>query len=173
MSGAPQPRKRLSDVLLVALLAWAVASTAVAAYEYMRAEGLAAQLSALQASLSAAESELRALRAKVVLVNVAIDYGNGTVRWYNSTPLPVGASVLKALLAVASRVEYTYGAWGAYVTSIDGVSERILSKNEGYSWLWYLYDKREGKWVLGPVASDQYVLKDGDTVLWKYEHWKF
>jgi len=163
----------LKDALLLALLAWAVAASAAAAVQYTRAEGLASELSALHAALSARESELRSLRAKVILVNVALDYGNGTVKWFNSTPLPVGSTVLKALLAVAGRVEYTYGKWGAYVTSIDGVSEKILSKSEGYSWLWHIYDASQRKWVLGPVAADQYVLKDGDTVMWRYEHWKF
>ncbi|MEM0226382.1 MAG: DUF4430 domain-containing protein [Thermofilaceae archaeon] len=166
-------RRTLGDVLLVVLLAWAVLASALAAFAYMRAENLSSELTALRAALTETESELRALRARVVLVNIAIDYGNGTVRWFNSTPLPTGSTVLKALLAVASRVEYTYGAWGAYVTSIDGVAEKILAANEGYSWLWYIYETGQRKWVLGPVAADQQVLKDGDTVMWRFEHWKF
>lgn len=158
---------------MLVLLVWAVAASTVAALQYSRAEGLAAEVSSLRASLSAAESELRALRARVILVNVALDYGNGTVRWFNSTPLPLGASVLKALLVAASRVEYSYIQWGAYVTSIDGVAERLISPSEGYSWFWYVYDPGQRSWVLGPVAADAYVLKDGETVMWKYEHWRF
>jgi len=164
---------RWGDALLIALLAWAVAASALAALNYSKVENLTSELSSLRAALTQTESELRSLRARVIIVNIAIDYGNGTVVWFNSTPLPLGSTVLKALLAVASRVEYTYGAWGAYVTSIDGVAEKILAANEGYSWLWYIYDAGQGKWVLGPVAADQQVLKDGDTVMWRFEHWKF
>lgn len=175
MSGGTQAKdacRSLGDILLLALLAWAVAASAFAAYNYTRAANLSSELTALRAALTATESELRTLRARVIVVNVAIDYGNGTVRWFNSTALPVGATVHKALLVTAFRVEYTYWTWGVYVTSIDGVAEKILSTNEGYSWLWYIYDREQRKWVLGLVAADQHVLRDGDVILWRYEHWK-
>ena len=174
MSGAQtagKARGGLERVLLIVLLVWAVAASAAAAYVYQQAEGLRSELSSAKAALAATESELRALRAKVVLVNVAIDYGNGTVKWFNSTPLPQGATVLTALLCTASRVEYVYGKYGAYVRAVDGVEEKIISKSEGYSWLWYIF--KEGKWAMGPVAADAYELSDGDTIMWRYEHWKF
>lgn len=175
VSGSAPSRKErrveLEKLLLAVLLAWAVAASAVAAYVYQQAEGLRSELSSARAALSSTESELRSLRARIVLVNVAIDYGNGTVKWFNSTPLPQGATVLTALLCTASRVDYTYGVYGAYVKSVDGVEERILSANEGYSWLWYIF--KGGKWEIGPVAADAFKLSDGDTVMWKYEHWKF
>jgi hypothetical protein len=164
-------RAGLERLLLVALLVWAVAASAIAAYTYRQAEELRSELSSAKAALSSAESELRGLRARVVLVNVAIDYGNGTIKWFNSTPLPQGATVLTALLCTASRVGYTYGAYGAYVKSVDGVEERIVSKSEGYSWLWYIF--KGGKWEMGAVAADAYKLSDGDAVMWRYEHWKF
>ncbi|MCS7104098.1 MAG: DUF4430 domain-containing protein [Thermofilaceae archaeon] len=162
---------KVIEILLVIILAWAVIASGFAAYAYMRAQSLEAELTPLRVALASTESELKSLRAKIVVVNVAIDYGNGTIKWYNSTPLPQGATVLKALLVTASRVEYTLGQYGAYVTSINGVSEKILSSTEGYSWLWYIFEG--GQWVMGPVASDQYVVKDGDTLMWRYEHWRF
>jgi len=164
-------RAELEKMLLVALLAWAVVASVVAANTYRQAEELRSELSSARAALSSAESELRSLRARVLLVNVAIDYGNGTVKWFNSTPLPQGATVLTALLCVASRVDYTYGTYGVYVKSVDGVEERIVSKNEGYSWLWYAF--KGGKWEMGAVAADAYKLSDGDTIMWRYVHWKF
>lgn len=164
-------RAELEKLLLVLLLAWAVVASVIAANTYWQAEELRSELSSAKAALSSAESELRSLRARVVLINVAIDYGNGTVKWFNFTPLPQGATVLTALLCTASRVEYTYGAHGAYVNSVDGVEERIVSKNEGYSWLWYIFE--DGRWEMGVVAADAYRLSDGDTIMWRYEHWKF
>lgn len=166
-----QAGNKLEKILLVALLAWALIASAIAAHTYYRITGLESKLSSVQAALAATQSELRALRARVVLINIAINYGNGTVKWFNSTPLLQGVTVLKALLAVATSVEYKYGIYGAYITSVDGVAERFVSRGEGYSWLWYILKDR--KWELGPVAADRYVLKDGDTIMWRYEHWKF
>ncbi|MEM1509850.1 MAG: hypothetical protein QXY49_06430 [Thermofilaceae archaeon] len=163
----------LEKLLIVVLLIWAISASSLAAYNYLRAEKLASEVSHLTTVLSTTESELHDLRMRIVIVNIGIDYGNGTVKWFNVTPLSKGATVLKALLAVASRVEYTYGPWGAYVTSVNGVKEEIIASNEGYSWLWYIYDKEKGVWIPGPVASDQYELPDGSSVKWIYEHWKF
>ncbi len=143
---------------MIVLLIWAVLATSVAVKYYSEY----AQLSRACSSLS----------TKVILVNVGIDYGNGTVAWYNATPLPIGASVLTALVSVA-KVEYKYGTYGAYVVSVNGVCEQILSKTEGYSWMWYIYNASLGRYVLGPVAADKYVLTNGDTILWKYQHWSF
>ena len=41
--------------------------------------------------------------------------------------LPSGSTVLAALVA-RCRVEYEYGKYGAYVKSINGVGERIISR---------------------------------------------
>ena len=164
---------KVETVLIAAFLVWAVATSGIAAHSYLRITQLEVEISSLRAALSQSESELRELRSRVVVVNIAIDYGNGTVRWFNETPLPRGATVLKALLMVAGRVEYEYGAWGAYVKSVDGVAEKLISKSEGYSWLWYIYDREKGEWVMGPIAADAYELKEGATIKWAYEHWKF
>ncbi|MEM1550756.1 MAG: DUF4430 domain-containing protein [Candidatus Bathyarchaeia archaeon] len=103
--------------------------------------------------------ELKALK-EMISVNILIDYGNGTQVWYNNTSVMRGASVLTATQTIAN-VEYTDFGWGIFVDSINGI------KNEGsWFWMWYIW---EGKWVLGPVASDRYVLREGDTIMWRYE----
>jgi len=154
--------EKLLALLLLILLAWAVAATSAASLLYIENESLRRELEAREELLG-----------NLVLVNVGIDYGNGTVTWYNNTPLPRGgATPLSALVAVAT-VEYKVSGMGAYVTSVNGVEEKILSKNEGYSWLWYILDREKGQLVLGPVAADRYKLASGDVVLWRYEHWRF
>lgn len=145
-------------VLLIALLVWALASSSVASYLYLENQRL--------------KSSLSSLESKAVLVNIAIDYGNGTVVWFNSTPLPSGSTALSALTAVA-RVEYKLSTMGAYVTAVNGVSENIISKSEGYSWLWYKYSPEKKSLEMGPVAADKYTLVNGDIIVWRYEHWKF
>jgi hypothetical protein len=152
---------KAEKLLVLLLLAWAVAATSAASFLYI-------ENGSLRRELEAGEK----LLGNLVLVNVGIDYGNGTVTWYNNTPLPRGATPLSALVAVAT-VEYKVSGMGAYITSVNGVEEKILSKNEGYSWLWYILDREKGQLVLGPVAADRYKLASGDVVLWRYEHWRF
>jgi len=164
---------RLQSLLLLLVLLWAVAATGLSAKLYLDARSLESRVQALEAILSNVNASLAELVGRAVIVNLAIDYGNGTVRWFNGTVLPRGASVLQALVAVAGRVEYSFGAYGAYVRSVDGVEEKILAPSEGYSWLWYIYDRSSGRWVLGPSAADAYKLEDGAQVKWAYEHWKF
>lgn len=111
-----------------------------------------------------------------------INYGNGISAPYckyvkvrqvsfNLTA-PLGVTLFNATLAMA-KVTYRKGVYGIYITSINGVKERILSSKEGYSWLWYILDRTTGRFVLGPVACDKYVIKEGDVIMWKYSHWKF
>ncbi len=150
----PQKQK----YLLVAVLAWAIIATSLASYLYLENNRLSREISYLG--------------GRVVIVNVGIDYGNGTIVWFNNTALPRGSTALTALVSVA-RVEYKLYPMGAYVTSVNSVQEKIISKNEGYSWLWYRYDQAKKTLVLGEVAADKYILASGDTIVWKYEHWKF
>lgn len=152
---------KAEKLLVLLLLAWAVAATSAASFLYIENGSLRRELEAREKLLG-----------NLILVNVGIDYGNGTVTWYNNTPLPRGATPLSALVAVAT-VEYKVSGMGAYITSVNGVEEKILSKNEGYSWLWYILDREKGQLVLGPVAADRYKLASGDVVLWRYEHWRF
>ncbi|MEM0087480.1 MAG: DUF4430 domain-containing protein [Thermofilum sp.] len=154
-------RTATEKLVVAALLVWAVAATSAAAYLYLENARLERELEAS-----------RTLLGNAVVVNLGIDYGNGTVVWYNGTLLPRGATVFSALLSVAS-VEYQVSPMGVYVTSVNGVAERILSKNEGYSWLWYYFDASKGQLVMGPVAADKYKLSSGDVIVWRYEHWRF
>jgi len=146
------------SILLIVLLIWAVVATTLAAYFYNE--------------YTTMERLYKSLKGKVVVINIGIDYGNGTLQWFNGTVLPVGSTVLSALISV-SRVEYVYGPYGAYVVSINGVREKIVSKSEGHSWIWYLYNATTGKLEYGPVAADKYILSSGQIIVWKYTHWKF
>jgi len=111
-----------------------------------------------------AAAELEELKIPIS-VNILIDYGNGTQKWYNNTLVPRGkASLLQATKVVASVESITYSGMGEFVTSINGVGG-----DPGRYWIWYIWNKNEGKWDWGPVACDRYVLQEGDTVMWRYE----
>lgn len=148
---------RLGKILVVVVLLWAVVATSLAVELY-------------QENLYLRRS-LESLNESTITVSIGFDYGNGTVVWHNGTLVPRGASLLSATVLLAN-VDYKTGKFGAYVVSINGVGEKLVSKSEGFSWMWYVYDPEKRKLVAGPVAADKYVLKGGDIVLWRYEHWK-
>lgn len=93
------------------------------------------------------------------LVDIMIDYTNGTVIWYNETRIHIGASLLNATEIVCDiKVQSTN--FGSFVTSVNGVSQ-----DANHFWIWSIY---EDEWSMGPVGADQYTLQDGDIVGWIY-----
>ena len=97
-----------------------------------------------------------------IQISMKIDYGNGTVAWHNDTRVPLNANLLTAT-KIISAIEYSTGAFGAFVEEIDGVGG-----DPGTYWLWNYYDQDSGSWEYGPVASDAWVLHNGDVVSWVY-----
>lgn len=113
---------------------------------------------------SAVKMEYEALVADLdeltIKVDIKLDYGNGTVVWYNGTRVSLDASLLKATSLVAD-LETLESDFGVLVTSINGV--------EGSSSVFWLWDYlEEGAWQYGPVGADQWTLHNGDTVAWTY-----
>jgi hypothetical protein len=95
-----------------------------------------------------------------IKVDIKLDYGNGTVVWYNETRVPLDASLLKATSLVADLETLEKGL-GVLVTSINGVEG-----SPSVFWLWAYLE--EGAWQYGPVGADQWILHNGDTVAWTY-----
>ena len=106
------------------------------------------------------EETLEELEGLTIVVDILIDYGNGTAVWFNGTRIPLGADLLTATEMVAD-VEYFEGEYGAFVTAINGVGGE-----ENRYWLWYYL--KDGCWEMGPVACDAWILHDGDVVAWRY-----
>jgi len=150
--------EKIKNIILVGVLAWAITATSLAAYYFNEYDNI----KRLYESLS----------KKLIVVNIGIDYGNGTISWFNGTLLPAGIDLLSATASIA-KIEYTHGIYGAYVTSINGVEEKILSPKEGYSWFWFVYNATTGTFEYGLTAADRHVLSNGEIVLWKYVHWRF
>lgn len=111
----------------------------------------------IKSVLGMLQSELNSL---TILVNLKLDYGNGTISWYNNTRVPVGTTLFNATDRIAD-VEYTVFEIGVFVDSINGVGDK-----PGRWWLWYYYDN---EWKYGPVGSNQWILHDGDIVSWIYK----
>jgi hypothetical protein len=92
-------------------------------------------------------------------VDILIDYGNGTIIWFNKTRIIPGESLLNITQDIAD-VDYTESEFGAFINSINGV--------EGTSnnfWIWYYY---EDGWNMGLIGAGKKYLHEGDIVSWKY-----
>ncbi len=147
------------NFLLIILLLWAIFSTSCAVYFYTEAEKY--------------RTLYNSIKDLVIEVNIGIDYSNGTIQWFNHTKLPLGCTLFNATARICD-VKYYYGAYGVYVTSINGVEEKIIVPGkEGMSWVWFKYNATSGELEWGTVSTDKYVLNNGETIVWKYYHWKY
>jgi hypothetical protein len=92
-------------------------------------------------------------------VNIKIDYGNGSMRWYNNTRVNVGDRLLNATGDVVN-VSSSQSSLGAFINSINNVGG-----DPNHWWIWWYYDNG---WKQGPVGADQWILHEGDIVSWIY-----
>lgn len=160
------------------LLCLLIAAAYLAIYYYNESvyfkslyERTSADLKRLTSDLEKTIADLTDLTMKVntlekltMKVNILIDYGNGTQVWYNGTSVPRETNVLMATKVIAVVKGTEYPGMGTFVESINGV------RNEGNKyWMWYIWNLNKGEWELGPVASDKYILHEGDTIMWRYE----
>jgi hypothetical protein len=97
-----------------------------------------------------------------ILVDINIDYGNGSSTWYNETRIPINSNLLYATQTLVS-VDYSTSEFGAIVDNIN----RVGGDKDTY-WIWQYYDPNEKSWEFGAVASDNWILHKGDVVSWSY-----
>lgn len=98
------------------------------------------------------------------LVDVLLDYGDGTRRWASCILRAGDDSVYNATQLVAASLEVTWYDGMAFVDAIDG-----FCNSYPYYWMWWVWNHSAGRWELGPVACNQYFLEDCDMVAWHYE----
>jgi len=98
-------------------------------------------------------------------VNICIDYGNGTIEWYNDTVIPLGYNLLEATKRIAI-VNYTY--WPSYRASFVDAINGVWNKG-AYYWMWYYWDLELKTWRYGNCGADLYVLSKGEIIRWRYE----
>lgn len=112
-------------------------------------------------ALMTKELEGLAEKATVIYVNLCIDYGNQTIKWYNNTSTSLGTTLFD-LTRNITDVEYSY--WPTMepghilITSINNYAQ-------GY-WIWYYWDDVKNEWIFGPVGCDAWVLSDHGIYKW-------
>jgi hypothetical protein len=135
-----------------ALLCTTIASSYAAISYHSQAESYRENYQAL----------LQDLEGLTILIDMKIDYGNGTSVWYNDTRVPLESNLLTATQIVAS-VDYSTSELGVFVNRINGVGG-----DPGTYWIWSYLDPEKESWEMGPVGCSQWVLSNGDSVSWTY-----
>jgi len=153
-----------AKLLVVGLLIWAILASSAAAYYYTQYLVQSKIVEDYRNGLARCQEMLGRYEELVIHVNILIDFGNGTMVWFNDTLAPIGASLLNATMAIID-VEYVIGEYGAFITSIGGVEN---NQDKNLYWIYWVWDESKGEWVLGPVAADQYIVSDGETLAWSY-----
>ena len=136
-------QKRTFLFVALALLVWAVVTSMVGAYYYVSYNDL-----------------FQKTRKPVIHVNLAFNYANGTVQWFNSTEARSGDTLLDVTMKLA-QVNYTTSG-GTFVTLINNVNNAGMK-----GWTWWTWIDQVG-WELKLFASDKYVLGDNETSCWYY-----
>ncbi|MEM2904420.1 MAG: DUF4430 domain-containing protein [Candidatus Bathyarchaeia archaeon] len=171
MSRQNTARNRAYKAVTIVALAWALIGTMAAAtyytsYEASRNENqeLRERVVKLQGNLTGAERSYAELLAKVTVVDLYIDYGNGTVSAYKGLVMSsLRPTALLAIMSVAD-VEFTfYPGLGVAVTGVNGVKQ---STAEGKYWLYYFYDQEEMAWKVPMYAAGEYRLGSGMSISW-------
>jgi len=137
-------------VISLVFLIWAVGATAGAVNYYQISQNQ-------QTTISNLQSLVNNLGIKV---NIAINYGNGTIEWHNDTYIPIGFSLFNATQKVAT-LNYTTSPLGTFVTGINGVSQDVAANR------YWVYDTwSNGKWEIVWIATTDYALHDNEIVMW-------
>jgi hypothetical protein len=105
------------------------------------------------------------LKENTVRVDVLVNFGNGTRRWYNETVSPSGSS----LFNVTNRL---FGDNMVAVSSPYGVM--IMKLGEAGSspehpnlyWIWFEWNPNSETWKMGDTGADQHRLSPGESLAW-------
>jgi hypothetical protein len=84
-----------------------------------------------------------------VSLNLLFNYGNGTLRWSNSTTLPAGWTLYQATASLAKVDATSDPSYGHFVNSINGVK----SSSQSY-WLVWIRCAKDHAWMFSQWGVD-------------------
>jgi hypothetical protein len=143
--------ERITVFLSLGLITAIVLGASLAGYYYMKYQE--------------AMRLLREYEKVTIRVNICLNYGNGTVKWYNNTLVPLGYDLLSATKLIA-MVNSTY--WESYQSySVDAING--VWNNQTHYWMWLKWNTETNEWEYPLVSADQHLLSKGETVMWRYE----
>ncbi len=137
-------------IIALVFLVWAVAASAGLAYYYQTSETQQRTINSLNSLITTTTYRF----------NLAINYGNGTVTWYNNTVIPIGFTLLNATEKVAT-VQYDSSDFGVFITGINGVNQDPATSR------YWVYDSLvNGTWEPVWISAAIYQVQQNDTLMW-------
>ena len=97
-------------------------------------------------------------------VNMLLDFGNGTSRWYNdSTAQPGWNGYVTTLVLLNGSVQAVwypqFGEGEHFVTGLSGVSQTASTS-------WFFWKFSTGAWTVAPTGADGLQMDNGTTIAW-------
>jgi len=142
----------------LSLLATAVASLNTTTPAYQNAS---IALSSLWSSYQRL-AEASGRKVPAYEVDMVIDFGNGTGKWYNdSRAQPGWNGYVVSLVLLKGDIQATwYPQYGEhYITGIDGVPSQSSTS-------WFVWEFTGGGWTPAPSGADQIQINNGTTIAW-------
>jgi hypothetical protein len=154
--------KRTLQGIMVVLIAALVVTSMLAAFYLLQYQQEAAAASSEAAEVKYLDSRFGALMTSSLLVN----FGNGTVRWYNGTRIQPGWNLYTETLAATNgRVNATCCAYGShFVTGIDGVQS---VKGGPKSWIAWTFNGTSS-WQEANLGADELPVTNGSEFAWTF-----
>ncbi|MEM2341753.1 MAG: DUF4430 domain-containing protein [Candidatus Bathyarchaeia archaeon] len=106
--------------------------------------------------------EYENIMARMIKVNVLIDYGNGTSEYHNEILVQRDSTLFEVMKRIA-KIDYITSEYGVFITHINGVGGET-----GKYWLWYFLNVTSGEWEMLWESCDKHIMQDGETVAWNY-----
>ena len=105
------------------------------------------------------------LKENTVDVNVLVNFGNGTRRWYNSTVLPSGSSLFNATAKLfGDNMIVESSPYGVMIMKLGGAGPSPERPN--MYWIWFKWDSNSKTWMMGDTGADQHRLISGESLAW-------
>jgi type II secretory pathway pseudopilin PulG len=101
-------------------------------------------------------------RALVYGVDLFVDFGNGTRRWYNDTSVQPGWNGYTATLVLmgGNLQAVWYPQYGEHlVTGLGGAAQTSTTS-------WFFWEFSAKAWALAPTGADGLLMDNGTTVAW-------
>ena len=137
-------------LIVLALLSLVANSFLLSSYFYVQGEN----------------DRLRGLLSENTLeVDLLVNFGNGTRRWYNGTTVPSGSSLFNATQRIfGDDMEYAFGSYGVYLSELGG--RGASPDNPSQFWVWFRWDEQKKDWSMGETSADQHRLLPGESLAW-------
>ena len=145
----------INKSLVVLLSAFAVLSFSGALYMYNEYRVLDQNHQAIQENIDNVS----------INIDFIVDFGNGTIIYFNQTRVPVGFSMYNStefIIGEENVDSIYYSDFNSYfVNSLLGTGN-----NRDYAWSAWQYQQ---DWELLEIGSNLFIPKDGQTIAWYYQ----